>query len=487
MARKTCSMAGPRNYIAVDLGAESGRVVLGTIGPDGRIALREIARFQNVPVETRDGLFWDVNRILRHVEEGIKVCLASCGKIDGIGVDSWGVDFGLLDENGRLLANPRHYRDPAHPEAMKQVLEIIPAEVLYRRTGIQFLPFNTLFQLYGLSQRQPGLVRSAHRLLMIPDLVNHHLAGSQSCEYTIASTSQMLDPRARAWETDLLGLLGLPAGILPDIVEPGTILGEYKGVPVIATCCHDTASAVAGTPMESPSALYISCGTWALVGVEVPEPVINGLTLRHNFTNEGGYGSIRLLRNVTGLWLVQQLRAEWEAGGRAYSYDELTELAEGAEPFRSVIDPDSPEFLEAGPMMPRIVEFCRRTSQSAPESPGEFVRASLEGVALRVRWSAERLQEILGRRLETAHIVGGGSRNGLLCQLISDALAMRVVAGPDEATSVGNILVQGIATGAYSSVAAGRHAARESLDLAILGPAAALDTEYRRFSDLIAL
>ena len=478
-------MAKSKNYVAVDLGAESGRVVLGTIAGDGRISLREVRRFPNGPLQTRDGLFWDFERIAAEVERGMEACISTCPVIDGIGVDSWGVDFGLLDQEGKLLANPRHYRDPSNAAAMRQVHEIIPKDDLYLRTGIQLLPFNTLYQLYGLSLRSPDLMQAASRLLMIPDLVNHRLSGSDKGEYTIASTSQMLDPFTRSWAVDLLRKLGLRTDILPEIVEPGAFLGEHSGIPVIATCCHDTASAVAGVPMESPDALYISCGTWAVVGVVVPEPVINDLTLRHNFTNEGGYQAIRLLRNVTGLWLVQQCRSEWEAEGRTYTYDELTRLARASEHFRSIIDPDSPEFLEPGPMTHRIAAYCGRTNQPVPEWPGEFVRTALESIALRIRWTVDRLSEILGRGLDMAHIVGGGSRNPLLCQLVADALGMPVTAGPVEATCAGNILVIGLATGVYSTLAEARSAVSRSLDLVRYDPRDTVGSAYERFLALV--
>ncbi len=451
------------DFLAVDLGATSGRVMLGRW--DGRrIDLRELRRFPNGPVAVHGGLHWDVLRLWDEVRTG----LAGSVPLAGIGVDSWGVDFALLDEAGELLGNPHHYRDRRTLGMPEEVDRLIPPERLYARTGIQRLAFNTLYQL--ASMRRAGDVRleAARTLLMIPDLFHYWLSGRLQAEYTNASTTQLCDVATRAWAKDLVEELGLPSRILPPVNPPGTILGplsaeltEYAGLarppPVIAGATHDTASAVAAVPGLDERSCFVSSGTWNLVGVEVKAPISGEPARLRDLTNEGGVaGTTRLLKNVTGLWLVEECRRRWNHEGVAHDVAELVRRAEGATPLRSVVDPDAEEFARPGDLPAAIREYCRKHGEPEPRDEGEVIRCCLESLALKHRWVVEGLEEVTGRTIDTVRVVGGGSRNRLLWRLTADACGRRVVAGPVEATALGNVLVQALATGHLPHVAAGR-------------------------------
>ncbi|MDW8131201.1 MAG: rhamnulokinase family protein, partial [Bryobacterales bacterium] len=428
-----------RHYLAFDLGAESGRAMLGTIGDD-KLVLEELHRFPNIPVRLPTGLYWDTLRLFHEILQGLAAaCRGRKLKLAGIGVDTWGVDFALLGADGALVDNPRHYRDARNNGMLERTFAVIPREEIFAQTGVQFMQLNTLYQLHAMKLAKSPALEVARTFLMMPDLFNYWLTGIARCELTDASTTQFYNPVKKRWAFELLERLGLPTAILPEIVMPGTLLGpllphvaEETGAgdaPVYATCCHDTASAVAAVPAEGDGWCYISSGTWSLMGVELAEPVINPASLELNFTNEiGAAGTIRFLKNIAGMWLLQECRRAWALEGREYSYEELAQLASAAPPFAAVIDPDA--FLEPGRMPEKIAEFCRRTGQQPPEPPGTMCRSILESLALRYRQVLESLESLLGRRLERIHIVGGGSRNRVLNQFVADATGRPVIAGP---------------------------------------------------------
>ncbi|GLZ00145.1 rhamnulokinase [Actinoplanes sp. NBRC 103695] len=417
-------------FAAVDLGASSGRVMVGDVSSQ-KLVLTEAHRFPNEPVKVRDTLHWDVLGLYRGVLDGLR----AAGPVDGIGIDSWAVDYGLIDEAGRLLGNPVHYRD-ARTDGMTLP---IGEDKLYALTGLQKLPFNTVYQLLA----EP-LAPLAHRMLLIPDLIAYWMTGEVGAELTNASTTQLLDVRTGMWATGLIDELGLAAGLLPPLREPGSVIGSFEGTPVYAVGSHDTASAVAGVPADGPNFAYISCGTWSLVGVELDEPVLTEESRRANFTNEGGVdGTIRYLRNVMGLWLLQECQREWGDSDLAG----LLAAAADAEPFAGVIDVDQPVFLPPGDMPGRIADALFTAGRNVRSARGAIVRCILDSLALAHRRAVREAAALSGRRVDVVHIVGGGARNELLCQLTADACGKPVLAGPVEATALGNVLVQARAAG----------------------------------------
>jgi rhamnulokinase len=465
--------------VAIDLGAESGRVVAGTFD-GGRLALDAAHRFANVPVTLAGTLHWDVLRLFGDIAAGLRR-VAAGGPVASLGVDTWGVDFGLLDEGGRLVANPVHYRDARTTGMPELAFATVPRDEIYRATGIQLMPINTLFQLLSMVRaNDPGL-RAADRLLMMGDLFAHFLCGSAVAEYTNASTSQCLDPFTREWARPLMERLGIPTGFLPEIVQPGTVLGPLRpdvaaetglsGTLVVAPGSHDTASAVVGAPLSGPTTAFLSSGTWSLVGLEVANPIVSEVTLAANLTNEGGVaGTIRLLRNVMGLWLIQESRhALWPAGDGP-SYEELAGLAEAAPPFSAFIDPDDPRFLRPGDLPARVRAFCRETGQPEPADPGTLMRVLLESLALRYARAIDELTAASGHPIEAIHVVGGGSNHRLLCRLTAGATGLPVRAGPAEATAIGNIAVQAIAAGELGSVAEARELVTRSFPIVAYDP-----------------
>ncbi|MEU8222681.1 rhamnulokinase family protein [Kribbella sp. NPDC048915] len=431
-----------KRVAAVDLGASSGRVMLGEVGPDV-LRLRELNRFWNGPVRVRGRLHWDVIHLYRSILEGLQ----GAGELDGIGIDSWAVDYGLLDRDGRLLGNPVHYRDSRTDGVMERVLSTIPAADLYAVTGLQQLPFNTIYQLAA-----EELPADAATLLMIPDLLSYWLTGAIGVERTNASTTQLYDVRAREWSDELLSRAGLPRRILPALREPGDVIGTAlpdetglePGIPVIAVGSHDTASAVVAVPAVDDRFAYISSGTWSLVGLELDAPVLSAEARAENFTNEGGVdGRIRFLRNVMGLWILQECQRIWGDDDLAG----LLRRAADAPPFAVLIDPDASEFLAPGNMPALIEAQCRDTGQDVPRSRGAFVRCILESLALAYRRTLRAAQTIADRDVDVLHVIGGGSQNELLCQLTADACGVPVLAGPVEASALGNVLVQARALG----------------------------------------
>jgi len=486
------------HFLAFDLGAESGRAVLGAL--DGRkLAVHEVRRFPNTPLSLTGHIHWNVYALLAEMKTAMREAAAAIGaRPSSLGIDTWGVDFGLLARDGSLLGLPFCYRDHRNAGAMEDYFRLVPRPALYEATGIQFMPFNTLFQVYAMVRERSPLLDAAADLLFMPDLFNYLLTGRKAAELTIASTSQMLDPRTKTWIPGLFQAMGLSKKLLQDIVEPGTVLGPlvedvaadtgYRHVPVVATASHDTASAVAAVPAEGRNWAYISSGTWSLVGVEEPAPVISNSSLEANFTNEGGVaGTVRFLKNVSGLWLVQGCRKAWSAEG-AVTYDDLTRAAMDAPVFAALIDPDSPRFLNPPDMPEAIAGYCRATNQAPPMTRAAMIRSLLESLALKYRHVIEQLGLVLGHPIEKIHVIGGGSRNTLLCQLTADATRIPVVAGPAEATAIGNILVQAMATGRVASPAEMRAIIRESFELRTYAPSgsqAAWDAAYVRFRGLL--
>jgi len=480
------------SFLAADLGAESGRVMAGRFD-GGRLSLSEVHRFDSRPVSLPDGLHTDVLRIFTEIQSGLAAAARSGAELGGVGIDTWGVDFALLDGGGRLLGNPYHYRNCIGSGILARALARVPRAEIFEATGIQLMELNTLFQLLLLKERGAAELAAAARLLMMPDLFSFWLSGRAANEYTIATTSQCLDTRRGEWARGLLERLDLPTAIFGEVVRPGAVLGdllprlaEEAGVPrlpVVAVGGHDTALAVAAVPARGRDFAYVSSGTWSLLGAEIDEPCIGGASLAANFTNEGGVcGTIRFLKNVCGLWLVQECRRGWARAGTADSYDDLTGMAAAAPPFRSVVDVDDPAFAAPGDMPPRLQGFCRRTGQPVPETKGEIVRCALDSLALKYRHVLATVEGILGRRLDPLHVVGGGARNRLLCQLAADATGRTVVAGPVEATAAGNVAMQAMALGHLGSLAEARDLVRRSFEIVAYEPrpGAAVDDAYAR-------
>ena len=473
-------MPASKRLLAFDLGAESGRGVLGMFD-GGKLRLEVVHRFPNGPVRTLDTWHWDVLRLHGEMLNALRKAATDHGGVDSIGVDTWGVDFALLGHADTLLGNPRHYRDPHTEGTLEEAFSRIPQAELFAKTGIQFMRINSLFQLLALKRDRSPLFEVARTLLFMPDLFHFWFTGVKANEFTDATTSQMYDPTARTWAYDVLRALDLPDRILGNIVPPGTVLGPLRPalatetgvnpVPVIAPASHDTGSAVAAVPARGDSWAYISSGTWSLMGAELPAPVLGEGALRYNFTNEGGVGgTIRFLKNIMGLWLVQECRRAWERSGRAYSYEELMHLAEAAAPFQSLVNPDHASFMLPPSMPAALADFCRKTDQPPCSDPGAAIRCCLESLALRYRWVLESMEELLGKRLDVIHVVGGGCQNTLLCQLTADACNRPVVAGPVEATAIGNALVQAIGLGLLASLADAREVVRRSFEMRDYAP-----------------
>ncbi len=465
-----------RTYLAIDLGAESGRVMAG-LWNGQTLRLEEVHRFPNGPVHLADSLRWDAPRLWAEIQNGLALAAKKYGKsIVSVGADTWGVDFVLLSRRGEMLGQPYHYRDARTDGIMEKAFKKVPRSKIFAQTGLQFMQFNTLFQLLALKQKTPELFEVADRLLFMPDFVHWALCGARVAEFTIASTSQCLNPLTRNWSGALLRKFGLPARIFPNIVQPGTALGairpgvaERTGLPpinVVAPPAHDTASAVAGVPTANtgkPNWAYISSGTWSLMGAEVQRASLSSRTAELNLTNEGGLdGTYRLLKNIMGLWLVQQCKRAFEAEGKQYDYTQLAQLAGSAPPLRSLVNPDHSAFLNPPDMPKALADFCRETGQPAPASEGQFIRCAYESLALKYRQVLGWLEELTGNGIEVIHIVGGGSKSEILNQFTADACQRPVIAGPVEATALGNLLVQVRSSGELSSLSEIREVVRRS-------------------------
>lgn len=485
--------------LAIDLGASSGRGIVGAFDGD-RLFLRENHRFPNEPVLINGAFRWDIMRIFHEIKLAMGKCATSDDSdVASMGIDTWGVDYGFIDRNGQLMDNPYNYRDLRTAGMQEKAFELVPRSEIYKTTGIQFANLNSLYQLLAVKySKQPWQFDVADKLLFVPDLLNYFLTGIPACEYTIASTSQMLDAKSRNWAWDMLEKLGLPTGLLQKIVMPGNILGDILPAvtdeigmihaKVVNVASHDTASAVVSVPSNNRDFVYISSGTWSLMGCEYTEPMINPLTEKYNFTNEGGYGnSIRLLKNIMGLWLEQESKRQWEREGEKTTYDQLSNMAMASTPLKCFIDPDSPEFTPPGDQPRRIADFCRRTGQPVPETKGEIVRCIFESLAMKYRYVVKAIEEIRGTRVPCVNIVGGGTKEEPLCQLAANACGVPVYAGPVEATAIGNLLVQAIAMGEVRGLDEAREVVRRSFEIKCYEPkdTAAFDDAYERFLSIL--
>jgi len=490
------------NLLAVDLGAESGRLIAGAF--DGNtLDIEVLHRFPNRPVRMLDRLHWDLPDLHREILNGLRLAGQKLGRIASVGVDTWGVDFAFLGKDGGLLGNPRHYRDPHTETIMDSVFQTIPKRELYARTGIQFMRFNSLFQLAALKRDRSPLLDIADRMLFMPDVFHYLLSGVAVNEYTDASTSQMIRPDTREFDTDLLTRLGLPTGLTRSVTLPGTVIGKLAEVvaketgvsncSVTVPATHDTAAAVAAVPVDrarcaSGNWAYLSSGTWSLLGLELAAPRTDEAAFAANVTNEGGVnGTIRLLKNIMGLWLIQECRRAWEREGRELGYEELVRLAAEAEPFHALVDPDCGDFL-LPPHMPKAFGgFCARTGQPMPEGPGPVVRCAMESLALKYRMVLRTLEAVSGHQVEVLHVVGGGCQNKLLCQFTADACGIPVVAGPVEATAIGNLLTQAMGVGLVKTLADAREVVRRSFEVHTYEPrnTAQWDAQWDRFQSLV--
>lgn len=485
-------------YIALDLGAESGRVIVATLAND-RLALEEAYRFANGAVQVGASLYWDVLHLWDEIKNGLRKAAGEAGSdARSLAVDTWGIDYALLNRAGALVGNPHCYRDPRTTGLMEQALEAASRWEIYEASGgIQFLSINTLYQLLAMVEQGDPALDVADAFLMMPDLFNYWLTGQKACEFTDATTTQFYNAQAGGWSYGLLERLGIPAHLFPEIIMPGTRLGpvlpivrEETGLgplPVVVPAAHDTASAIVAVPAESEQFAWLSSGTWSLLGGISPQPIVTRQALDFNFSSYGGPGNMYLpWKNIMGLWLVQECRRAWQQAGEMLSYDELTAMASAARPFVAVVDPDDPSFLAPKDMPAAIVAFCRQHGQPVPESRGEIVRVVLESLALRYRWTLERLGELQERRFDVLYVVGGGTRNRLLCQFTADAIGLPVVAGPVEATAIGNAALQAVTMGDLGSLAEARRLVRASFPVTVFEPRShsAWDGAYERFLQL---
>ncbi len=484
-------------YAAVDLGAESGRVVVGRL--DGqRLSLREVHRFRNGPVRVAGHLLWDVLRVHEEILAGLSAAAADGSGLASVGVDTWGVDHALLDRTGALLGNPYHYRDHRTDGVPARLFARVPQAEVFAATGIQFMQINTLYQLRAMVEERSPVLEAADRLLMMPDLFHYWLSGEKVGEYSIATTSQCYHVAGKAWAAALLERAGIPARIFPPVVEPGTRLGPAlpavadrigaPGVQVVAPAAHDTGSAVAAVPARTGRHAYISSGTWSLMGTVSAAPIVNESVRALAFTNEGGVGgTVRFLRNIAGLWLVQECRRAWARAGQELGYDALVAMAAGARPFQAIIEPDHPSFNTPDDMPAAIQAYCAGSGQAVPQGRADVLRVALESPAWKYRRTLRDLERVVGERLEVIHVVGGGSQNALLCQMAADACGRPVLAGPVEATAAGNLLAQAIAAGALSSWEQAREVVRATFPLRTYEPtgAAAWDEASPRLESIL--
>lgn len=489
-----------KKYIAFDIGASNGRCIVGNF--DGsRISLEEINRFENGYVQVMDHYYWNILHIFNEVKNSLRKS-ASLYKEElvGIGVDTWGLDFALFDKQGCMISNPYCYRDPQTNGMIEEAFKRVPREELFRTTGLQFMQINSLYQMLAMVTSESPTLKIANKFLMIPDIINYWLTGKAVCEYTNASNSQFLDARSKKWAYPIIEAMEIPNHIFPEIIEAGNIIADVQQsildetnlnqLPVIATVTADTGAAVASVPADIENFAYLSSGTWGLLGVELPQPMLTDKVLEFNFGNEGGvFNTIRLLRNIPNLWLVQECRRIWSLDGQHHSWEELIHMAEDADPFIGYIDPDQQQFLIPDNMPHTIQETCQKTGQRVPQSKGDLIRVSLENLAFKYRHTIDKLTKILGRTPETFHIVGGGARNKLLCQYAANACNMPVIVGPEEATALGNIMVQMIALGDLKDHAEGRELIKKSFPTEKYFPQnpSMWENEYKQFLHVTGL
>lgn len=488
-------MQKPLRLLGFDLGASNGRAMLGAFDGE-RLTLEETHRFPNEPVQVGNTLHWDVLRLLHEMKQGLHKAAKAGVAPSAVGIDTWGVDFGLLDRDGKLIANPVHYRDARTDGMIEAACEVMPKETIFSHTGLAFMPFNTLYQLLAMKGANDASLEMAKTLLFLPDLLAYFLSGEAETEYTIASTAQLTDPRTRRWSQPIFDAFDLPRGIFTGITEPGTVRGRLtkavaretgaqEHTKVVASGGHDTAVAVAAVPARGGSFAYISSGTWSLLGAETDMPLISPGVMGANYTNEGGVcGKTRVLKNIMGMWIIQECRRIWLREGGCEDYAGLAMLAEKEKAFRSLFDPDEARFLPPGDMPARIRDYCRETNQPVPETRGQIARAVYESLALKYRWAVRRLErDILRKSVDCLHIVGGGSNNALLNRMTASAVGKPVYAGPDEATVIGNLLMQAMALGEIGSLCELRAVVRASFETIGYMPedAPAWDDAYARF------
>ncbi len=468
-----------KQVLAFDFGASSGRAILGTFDGE-KITLKEVHRFSNDPVKVGHTFYWDVLRLFHEIKQGI-LKAKQYGEIDSIGIDTWGVDFGLIDEKGYLLENPVHYRDERNVGMIDEARKYMSRTEMYDRTGIQFMDFNTLFQLLSIRKNRPELLERADRLLFMPDLFAYMLTNKMVSEYSIATTSQMVNIDTQDWDYDLLRTMKIPTHILCKIVPSGTKMGYLRRslraelgldrIPVISVCGHDTQSAITAIPSESKDFAFISSGTWSLFGTELEEPVVNDKARKLNVTNEGGYDyTTAFLKNICGLWLIQESRRQWIREGKEYSYAELEQEALKAEPFRCFIDPDAPDFVAMGDMPERVREFCRKTNQYVPETVGEVMRCIYESLAMKYKYVLAGIEDCVEKKYDRIHVMGGGTKDTFLCALTASSCNRTVYAGPIEATVLGNVAVQLMASGAIKDIAEARKIIAKGENLKVYNP-----------------
>jgi rhamnulokinase len=486
-------------FLAFDIGASGGRAIVGTL-KGGAVSLREIRRFYNGMTLIHGRYHWDIYRLFEDIKNGIKDAVKQNDIPLSVGVDTWGVDYGLMDDAGHILDLPYAYRDPRTHNSMEEVFRIIPKEKIYALTGIQFLQFNTLFQLYSAKRDRLPAMQIARALLFMPDLLNYLLTGIKSSEFTFATTSQLLNPKTRHWAPELFRAIEVPMDIMQDVVNPGTILGtltedvgKETGLPAVqvtAVASHDTASAIAAIPAEDDSFAYISSGTWSLMGIESRVPIISSKSLEFNFSNEGGVESTyRILKNIMGLWLLQECRRSWSEGGTDFSHAALLSSALSLKPFKTLIDPDHPSLLNPQTMPEALSSLAARAGEPRMNNPGEFARCIFESLAFRYRQTLEELKQISDREIERIHIIGGGSQNWMLCQFTANATGLPVVAGPAEGTALGNVMVQAMALGIVRSLAEIRRMIRNSFEFKEFIPekCSEWNRHYSRFLDICRL
>lgn len=468
-----------KRVLAFDFGASSGRAIIGCFDGD-KITLEEVHRFSNDPVSVGGTVYWDVLRLFYEIKQGI-IKAKIAGGFDSIGIDTWGVDFGLIDSEGKLMENPVHYRDARTVGLVDEAFKTMPKEKLYGITGIQFMELNTLFQLISLKKYRPWMLERADKMLFMPDLFGYMLTGKMCAEYSIASTSQLIDLDKRTWSKEILDAFGIKESVFAPLVQPGTVLGELSKeiceecgvdpVPVISVCGHDTQSAITSVPCEDGDFAFLSSGTWSLFGTELDKPIVNETSMNINITNEGGFdGSTGFLKNIIGLWLIQESRRQWKREGKEYSYADLEKLALAAEPFKCFIDPDAPEFVPHGNIPERVREFCRKTGQFVPETVGEIMRCIYESLAMKYRLTFEKLRECTERDYPVIHVIGGGTKDGLLCQMTANSCDRTVKAGPIEATVMGNVAVQLMSDGSVKNIGQARKIVADSSELKTFEP-----------------
>ncbi len=468
-----------KRVLAFDFGASSGRAIIGCFDGD-KITLEEVHRFSNDPVSVGGTVYWDVLRLFYEIKQGI-IKAKIAGGFDSIGIDTWGVDFGLIDSEGKLMENPVHYRDARTVGLVDEAFKTMPKEKLYGITGIQFMELNTLFQLISLKKNRPWMLERADKMLFMPDLFGYMLTGKMCAEYSIASTSQLIDLDKKTWSKEILDAFGIKESVFAPLVQPGTVLGELSKeiceecgvdpVPVISVCGHDTQSAITSVPCEDGDFAFLSSGTWSLFGTELDKPIVNETSMNINITNEGGFdGSTGFLKNIIGLWLIQESRRQWKREGKEYSYADLEKLALAAEPFKCFIDPDAPEFVPHGNIPERVREFCRKTGQYVPETVGEIMRCIYESLAMKYRLTFEKLRECTERDYPVIHVIGGGTKDGLLCQMTANSCDRTVKAGPIEATVMGNVAVQLMSDGSVKNIGQARKIVADSSELKTFEP-----------------